>query len=161
VEDHRAVAAIGPVKGDAVFLSRFFGRCIDGQRPICAGGALSAYCKDSVKPVGKLICCWCKPAQRRPPDSHWPGYRCRLIDDILADEYQGTIWRQRASLPAIVGCSLCSAMMLVVLGQCIHTVAVRGCLRLGQFSAPPIVSAREGIIARDRRFCGHCAGVVG
>jgi hypothetical protein len=31
--NHRAVAAIGPVVGDTVFISQTFWRCIDGQRP--------------------------------------------------------------------------------------------------------------------------------
>ena len=48
VGNHRAVAAIRPVKGDAVFVSQIFWRGIDGQRPISAGGELSTYCKDSV-----------------------------------------------------------------------------------------------------------------
>lgn len=47
VGTHR-VAAVGPVKGDAVFRLAVFLRAIDGQRPICAGGELSAYCKDIV-----------------------------------------------------------------------------------------------------------------
>ena len=47
VGNHRAVAAIGPVKGDAVFVSQIFGRH-DGQRRIGAGGERSTYCKNSV-----------------------------------------------------------------------------------------------------------------
>jgi hypothetical protein len=46
-------------------------------------------------------------------------------------------------------------MMLIILYQCIHRVAARGCPRLGQSRAPRIRSAREGVIARDCRFCGH------
>src|SRR6516162_6837767 len=65
------------------------------------------------------------------------------------------IWPLHASLPAIVG-------VLTVLGNdARYVVSVHPSCRgakvspLGQFSVPPIMSALEGIIARDRRFCGH------
>src|SRR6516162_10881154 len=65
------------------------------------------------------------------------------------------IWPLHASLPAIVG-------VLTVLGNdARYVVSVHPSGRgakvspLGQFSAPAIMSALEGIIARDRRFCGH------
>jgi len=45
VGNHRSVAAIGPVNGDAVFGSQIF---LARRGPTCAGGELSAYCKDSV-----------------------------------------------------------------------------------------------------------------
>src|SRR5215472_1095330 len=52
-----------------------FWRGIDGRRRMCAGGQLSAYCKDIVGRPVKLIGCWCK----RPPSHHWPADGCRLI----------------------------------------------------------------------------------
>ena len=65
------VAAIGPVKGDAVFrLANFLGG-IDGQRPIGAGGELSAYCKDSVSwPANLSVAGVAGAAPRR--SHHWP-----------------------------------------------------------------------------------------
>ena len=64
VGTHRAVAAIGRQRVTLYFVSQFFWRAINGQRPICAGCELSACCKAIVSAASKLICCWCKPVQR-------------------------------------------------------------------------------------------------
>src|SRR5215472_17005092 len=66
---------------------------------------------------------------------------------MLVDEYQGSIWPERASLPRSLTVVGNDARYV---GQCIHHLAARGCLPLGQFSAPPIMSAREGRHHRSR-----------
>ena len=118
VRKHRAVGAIEPIEGDAVFAVDLLGR-VDGERSrsdfvfalsAVPAGKLSARCKYCPPPASRAICCCNRLKAARMP----PPVRRRVLcktDYVLVREYQDAIRLQHA---ISAGAATCSRSSLVV-----------------------------------------------